>query len=81
MTSIVLFHGPLPSDHNLNKSNKPASLSLEPGRGLGGTYSSPPKLSTGVFKAGAVTEPMPPIHQPRRMTKSEPTSLGTVVFC
>lgn len=50
MTSIVLFLVPLPSDRNLNKINKPASLSLELGGELGGTYSSPPDLSTGVFK-------------------------------
>lgn len=59
MTSAVLFLGPLPSDHNLNKSNKPASLSLELGGGLGGTYSPPPNFSTGVFKAGVAAEPMP----------------------
>lgn len=59
MTSAVLFLGPLPSDH-LNKSNKPASLSLELGGGLGGTYSFPPNFSTGVFKAGVAAEPMPP---------------------
>lgn len=61
----MTFAVPLPSDHNLNKSNKPASLSLELGRGLGGTYSSPPNFSTGVFKAGVAAEPMlrlpPPI--------------------
>lgn len=68
MTSIVLFLVPLPSDRNLNKSNKPASLSLELGGELGGTYSSPPDLSTGVFKAGVAVEPMPPTHQPCRMT-------------
>lgn len=36
MTSIVLFLGPLPRDHNLNRSNK--TCQPVPGAGVGREY-------------------------------------------